>query len=59
MIISDGEAPNFDSVSAVPDSRVVVWRMRQRKIVQIWDLLSQRPIDRAAVLAEIERARSY
>ncbi len=59
MIFSDGEALNFDPARAVPDSRLLVLKIRQRRIDQVRDLLRQNPPNKAAARLEIERAKTY
>ena len=56
---SDGEALNFDPARAVPDSRLLVLKIRQRRIDQVRDLLRQNPPNKAAARLEIERAKTY
>ena len=59
MIFSDGEALNFDPARAVPDSRLLVLKIRQRRIDQVRDLLRQNPPNKAPARLEIERAKTY
>ncbi len=52
-------AAHTEAARAVPDSRLLVLKIRQRRIDQVRDLLRQNPPNKAAARLEIERAKTY
>jgi len=59
MIVCDGEFPSFDSIQKVPDSKALVRRIRQRKLLQAIRLLQGNSPDPQGAIFEWRRALTY